>query len=534
MFTAMSHTMIGHPVRTNESNGASEKTEFRRHQGDVRSRVFFVLLLAVYGIALGFFCLKVKHYLPVVSDNNYPEAAAAVSVERWVHGMPLYEDYRRAPFLVTAFPPLWYALLSVPARLGWSGVDAITLAGRCMNLGALLLLVAVGYAWNRRLGLPQNSAVFGPLVYLSFPVLIPWAVASRPDFPSLLFAGLALCILPEQPRMRLAAASGLLAGCAFLIKHNAVAVPVAIVLWLVWNRKWKHAALFSAAWGALVGSTLVLYQMLSKEALLINLSGANFGRIALTYGRDTLWRLLVLAPEHGFSVVLVVLGGVGFWCCWKGPAMRTRLAGIYVVVALGLAAFGSSAAGGDINHYLEPAFALSLLVPTAVFHMRRTWIADSPTAVALAIAAAVLLLPALDFARWETTHIRPVSLKETLSLMANRRVLTDVPYLSARSSRPQALDLASLTNAGRAGRWSADALVQEIARKEYDLVIVSERLEEVFDPSLLYPRYPHLDAGLRAAVRNHYDFCFESASVYVYSPRTAGRPQALCPVLAQP
>ena len=98
------------------------------------------------------------------SDNTYPEAAHIVSAQRWAHGLPLYSDYRQAPYLVTAFPPVWYALLAIPARLGLDNLDALTIFGRLLNLVSLLAVCGIAHLWNRRLGLPSGFLCFAGIV----------------------------------------------------------------------------------------------------------------------------------------------------------------------------------------------------------------------------------------------------------------------------------------------------------------------------------------------------------------------------------
>ena len=132
---------------------------------------------------------------------------------------------------------------------------------------------------------------------------------------------------------------------------------------------------------------------------------------------------------------------------------RPALIGIYLAVAVGLAALGTAAGGADINHYLEPALALALLAPTGLARLESTWPEDSPLAAFAFLAVLILLLPSLDMQRWQVQHVKPADLRPFLSAIGNKNVLTDVPYLSARMPNPQALDLASLTNARRTGQW---------------------------------------------------------------------------------
>jgi hypothetical protein len=496
---------------------------------------FSGVLLLIYSLAAVLFVASAIRYLPVTTDNTYPEAAHIISAQRWAHGLPLYSDYRQAPYLVTAFPPLWYALLALPARLGLEDLDALTIFGRLLNLASLFAVCGIGYLWNRRcLGLSARLSLFAPALYLSFPVLIPWAVTARPDFLSLVCALLGIYSVASRPGSWPVILGAFWTALAFLVRHNAVATPTAIVLWLLLSKRWRAAGLFCLTWAIIAGGTLFAFQLSTSGLLLLNLSGAKFGHLALTYVRDSLFRMLSGMPGHGFAVVLFVFGLLGFLYSWSSTQARSALVAIYLVVSLGLAILGTAAGGADVNHYLEPALALALLAPTGLACLQRVWPEETPFAAFAFLAMGVLLLPSLDIQRWQVQHVKPANLRPLLSAITNKAVFTDVPYLAARMPSPEALDLASLTNAQRTGQWSPAGIIQRLTEGRYDVVIVTEDMHESFDPSALYPRYPHLDSTVRSAVVKNYNLCFERDNVYVYGRVSPGMssPTGTCPSLA--
>ena len=150
------------------------------------------LLLILSGCAALLFLIEAVRFLPVTGENMYPESAGVLAAQRWAHGLPLYADYRQPPYLVTPFPPLWYGCLAIAAKFGLNDLDSLTLFGRVSSLAFLLGTMGLGYVWNLRLGLSPQLALLTPAFYLSFPVLIPWAVTARPDFLSIVlgFAGI--------------------------------------------------------------------------------------------------------------------------------------------------------------------------------------------------------------------------------------------------------------------------------------------------------------------------------------------------------
>src|SRR5262249_43251533 len=161
------------------------------------------------------------------------------------------------------------------------------------------------------------------------------------------------------------------------------------------------------------------FQFSSHGLLLLNLSSAKFGHMAITYIRDVLINLL-LPPGQGFAVLLFGLGAFALLYL-SSDDTKTRLLRIYLVASLALAVVGSAAAGGGPNHYLEPALAMAVLAPGALALLERSW--DNAPAVGscLMVVLLVLLLPTLDMRRWALMHSPPDDLRRVVALVQNRR-----------------------------------------------------------------------------------------------------------------
>lgn len=502
----------------------------------LRFRTFHALLLILTGaMALMFLITSVK-FLPVTGDNMYPEAAGVLTAQRWSFDFPLYGDYRQSPYLITHFPPLWYALLAGAASAGLPDLNSLTLFGRIISLICLLGLMAVGYRWNRRMGLSPSMSALTVTLYLSFPILIPWAVTARPDFPALLLAFVSIYLVAFQQRKGTVALAAAVAALAFLMRHNAVAAPVAIVLWMFWQRRWKDSVVFCTVWGLVVGVTLTAFQLSSHGLLLLNLSGAKFGPIALTYGRDTLFRIL-LGPGYGFALILFSLSLFCLLDPWKRNDPPTRLISVYLMVALGFAVFGSAAAGAAVNHYLEPVLIMAVLAPSGVARIGEAWKENTSLGVFALAMMLMVLLPSADEQWRQLMRSKPEDLTKVAKLLNGRYVFTDIPYLAARTSLPQLLDLVSLTYSERtksSSRWSSDLLVQTLQDKAYEVVILQESPEAPYDPIARYPRYPRLDSDTRVAIVKNYSLCYQLDGSYVYGRILSNSPSPgnSCPSLA--
>jgi hypothetical protein len=508
------------------NTASSMRVRWRNRAPELGSfRTFRLLLLLMTAAAAMFFVIEAIKYVPVTGENVYPESAGVLAAQRWAEGRPLYEDYRQPPYLMTSFPPLWYAMLFVAAKFGLTGIDSLTLFGRLLSLFFLAGVALLGYAWNRRAGHSPKLAIFAPALYLAFPILIPWAVTARPDMPALFGSFLAVYLVSFRVSRRSVVLAAVAAALAFLMRHNAVAAPIAITVWLVLSRRWRDTALFCGVWGLIVASVLLPFQMSGQGLLLLlNLSSAKFGHLALTYIRDIVIRLL-LPPGQGFAVLLFGLGTFALLQRSSPHDTKTRLLKIYLVASLALGVVGSAAAGGGVNHFLEAALAMAVLTPTALSVLERSW--DSAPAVGACLTAllVILLLPTLDVRRWELMHRSPDDLRRVVGLVRDREVFVDDPYVAARALTPNSADLASLINTQRIGgwaSWSSQGVSKAIAEKEFKLIVLSRPVEKTLLPVGRYPRAPRIDAAIQSAISQNYRFCFEVDSEYVYAPDSGG------------
>lgn len=494
---------------------------------------FKALLLTLLALAVLCFLVQAFRYLPVTGDNMYPESAGVLSASFWANGAPLYQDYRHFPYLSTAFTPIWYLIIGVVAKAGISKLDSLVLVGRLLSLLSVLAIAFIAYRWNRILQLPRSTALLGSLLYLSFPILIPWAVTARPDFPPLLLTFLAVYFIGTRQSNINVLFSSFCAAAGFLMRHNAVGAPVAIVLWLIWLRRPKQAFLFCSGWALLVGAILGYYEHASRGLLLVNISGAKFGTLAVTYIRDIVLNILTPSGE-GFAILVLALGAFAVAEAVKQSDQRIKLMLMYFCASLLFGLLGSAAAGAGANHFLEATLGASVLFPPAFARLEKSWQPTSTVNVLLTALVLAICLPTLDVQRWNAMHKRGEDLRELVPLVSSRKVFSDLPYLAARSSPPELIDMSSLINTERTGGeagWSSIKLVHDLEQQEYDLVVLMAPIERAIlpNPASRYPRTPRINAGIQSAIVQNYHFCFELSEAFVYAPNKSRAETEGCP-----
>lgn len=486
-------------------------------------RRIVLLLTAVIAVL---FLIEAARFIPVTDENVHTESAYIVSAQRWAQGLPLYSDFRKPPYLITPFPPLWYSFLLLAQRAGITGIDALTLFGRALSMGALIGIVCLLFWWNRRRGFDRESSLLSCTFYLGIPLLMPMAVIARQDLPALFFSLLAVLVVSMRPSAAFASLAGVIAGLAFLTKHSSVAAPITAVLWLLTLRRWRDSALFCTLWAIVVIPVMAHFQVASGHTMLMNLSGSKFGPASTKNLHDILIHLMTTSGEQ---IMLVLFGFALFAFLEKNDNARDRLLKIYFLVSLPLALFACRFANATANHFLEPIMVWALLVPVAMQALEKHW-KDAPAQSAfVTVLAVVLLAPTMDVQLWATRNEHPDDVRALKQVVAGKRILSDVSYLGARSANPGFLDPISLNFAEQAGAWSAQPIIAQLGSHGFQLVILHWSLD---DPRWQTIRYPRLSPAMRSAIRENYTFCFELDSDFFYAPATADStsPTSACPV----
>ena len=487
-------------------------------------RRFLLLVTSLIAVLFLFAALR---FLPVTDDNVHTESGYIMSAVRWADGQSLYSDFRKPPYLITPFPPLWYGLLLLAQRAGITTLDGLTFFGRALSMAALLGVMLLAYIWNRKRNFGIELSLLSPAFYLAIPLLIPMAIIARQDLPALFFSFLAVFIVTLRPSLGLAALAAIAAALAFLTKHSSIAAPIVIVIWLVLLRRWKHAAAFCLFWGLAVLPVLVYFQISSDHSMMMNLSGAKFGPFGIRNMHDIVVNFM---SSSGSQIMLAIFGFALLGVSQKAEDPRDLLLKIYFVVSLGLALFACGFANASANHFLESVLVWTLLIPVGMSKLEKSWQPETAQAAGVFALSAVLLLPTLDVQFWRTRHERPEDIRNLLTLVHGKRILTDVTYLGARSGNPGFLDPISLTFAERAKAWSSQPITQAVRDHNYELVILHWKVD---DPRWSTVRYVRLPESMRTAINNNYALCFEAESYYFYGPRIPGNGSqaAACPTL---
>ncbi len=367
-----------------------------------------------------------------------------------------------------------------------------------LPLRTLTFLAALGCAagcgllafW---LGQSYLAAALAPLVFLTYGIVTRFGTSSRCDVVALLlfFSGFLIAYRFQNSQALLFAIPLLLMG--FFYKQQFVAGPIAVVIFLLLERRYRLAAKFTGllALGGL--GLLAFFQFVAFP-------GEAFLRHILLYNVSLISPSRFTAGALFFGFVLVVPFLIALEFLRSYP---NKLLSCYLGCAVMLSLLTVAREGSDTNYFLECVLLLSAFL-SALFAKR---IADTPRGVELLFLLAVTFFLGQWFA---PPAPRPAD-------FARDRAVQD--YLR-RNFAPHSPALGyyagDLVRAGletpisnlyhyswliRKGRLSDRDLVAQLGRSRYGVIVLNFDLQREKDPDRT--EY-YLTEPLRQAIRANY------------------------------
>jgi hypothetical protein len=406
------------------------------------------------------------------SDVGYPDSAVTLRIAEYVHTGRLYLDINQPPYYPTLYSPLGYVMLSVPYRLAvrhsYSPDKALRLAGLGFFLGSVALVFLIA----QRMGVPINIALLGALFATSGPQLREWPMQVRPDMLALSFAllGIWLCLGSERRwQLALAAVCG---GLAFLCKQTYVAMPAAVFLWFLFQRRFQ---------AALVWATGVAFIVMTGYGFFIfrePLAWQHFAALSrpiLEYHEGLLITLGALSEAK------VLFFFFGAYFAWRHRHGKVPLILLYGLIALFTGVLAIPQVGGGIYYFLEFWAVSAALAALGLVelnrHLRRTPVIITALVIVLLLyffapklrsdmgSLRATYLTTRDYAQrraqWERFH----------SVLAGRRLLAFEPSIGLWSRMPEIPDPYLNAVLEQSGTWSSAPIVRNIEGGVYEAII---------------------------------------------------------------
>lgn len=406
-------------------------------------------------------------YLKLDGDITYPESEIVYLSLLAAKTGHLYRPLSQPPYSPAPYGPGLYLALAGVERTAGLPMDGLELAGRMLVLASFAALAGLIVAWGKQLTGSRLAAAAGCLFLLAQPDIFPWQVTVRPDFLALLFSccGLWLCAVFRDER-RLLVLAGACFGLAVLTKQSFVAAPLAVAVVLAWERRWKELMVVAGVAALLAGGILGLL-LLRGDSVVSNLFLLSHSDIEWR-GAVNILRDELLAFDMRW--ILLLLAGLGAAHCWRSRGFGPRVLALYCALAWLQGVVLLLHVGSNYNVLLEPWAASSLLAAVAVKNI----LASTRRVNALMVVAGGLLLAHGIYNAFPLP--RPDALPRwgfLAPVVQGRRVLTDNPYLAARSADPVMLDPYFNSILEQNGVWDSAPIRARLAQGDFGLVVLT-------------------------------------------------------------
>ena len=485
----------GAPALTTQAIGVTPPATAARIR--VRASWVVVLLLAVLAVSTAIVLAALLYRSTLRYPLNYNEGWNAFWAHRAALGQPLYPPPGATVF--NNYPPLSFLLVGALSKLGlevwiigrivaWLSfagcavliravLRALGSPGPAATLGAVMFCALMAVDYNDYLGMydPQLTAQFGMLVGLCLLVRAGLPVtagdATRPRAPSHRSVMLAAAVIVAS----------------LFVKHNVVALPGAITVWIALYRR----------------DLLVTWLLATTTALAIGflLCLASFGTdflAGLTAPR--MWSASGAVVKLGQWLPPLALPALVALSLLVRPARdpRAMFLGLFAALALAIACLGIAGDGVVYNALFELVVAASLAIGYRAGGARSgtpgTWIALATVAVvawSTSLAAVAMIAYRSDW----------IAGRDRLVATAQR----SVEIIAAQPGPALCEDLLLCDWAGKSSEVDAFNYAQSVYTGRRDESALLARIERGgFDVIEMDPKENRLPPGVRAAISRYY------------------------------
>lgn len=401
-------------------------------------------------------------------DATYPEAAVVYNVLQAAHTGHLYRSIAQPPYTPAPYGPLFYGALAVVARVAQLGMDSVTRVGRLLSLACFLATAGLAFRCSKLLGLPVAVALCSAAFVLADMTAAPWNATVRPDLLGILLALASVYLLTDEAGRRRFVLASLCLAAAIIVKQSLIAAPSAAILYLLLGRRYRRAVAMAAMISGLAAAT-VLALHFRGDAVIANLFMLRHSAMEI----GGAWHMLysqVLAPNPHTPLLMCAV--VGCWVLFRDCHSQSSLLLLYFGAAWITSLLQLLHIGSNVNTLLEAWVVSAVLAAVGIQQMLK--VRPALVAVTGAIVIACVIVPDAGLRRSRDDIYRQLHDTSKIADFAHgRRVLTDVPYVGARSMEPVMLDSYFSTLLENDGIWHSTPITHDIRTQQFDAVLIT-------------------------------------------------------------
>lgn len=423
------------------------------------------VLAAVFLIA-GFLLAPALIELPFLVSKGYNEGWGAFLATHALDEKPLYP--KSGALYANNYPPVsFYVIAGLGSLIG----DHI-IAGRLLSIVGVFWVGASIAAIVRLLGGQILVALFSGLLFVAYLAAYHgyFVGMNEPQLlgHAIMLSGLIIFLRggERRPYLFLTALVMLIAG---LVKHNLIALPIALTIWLFLHAR-KDFGFWLLSSFLLLSTALLILFLSYGEAFFVNIVTRGYS-LALAVHQFVLW----ISPLHLYltaAFLLVLLSH-------QSPG--TILVGLYVLIA---GIWGFFISGGDgvwhnavFDLVIAVVIASGLFIGTFAHRCQERWPSRSITHVLVAILCLPILLKLPhtigNLKRALTSLPRSEQLvAEDVAFIAGRKgpVLCENLALCYWAGKTLEADFFNLGQKLKAGLVSESALIASLENRAFSLI----------------------------------------------------------------
>ena len=432
-----------------------------------------VLRWTLYVIAIWSFAWTVyRAFLNIEIEPN--EGWNAYFADAAMGRMPLYPSTHQ--LITNNYPPVSFYIVGLIGRF----IGDPVLAGRLLSLVAVIAIAMAIALSVRRLGgsgvaarisgaffVATMSRFFMPYVGMNEPQLLGDAIMA--------FGFLGFLIARSNDRGYVGPV--LVMALAGFVKHNIIAMPVTVFLWLALYRRREAVKCFCVAAIAIMIGTAICYALFGENFFLNILSPRHY----------SLKRALRSFQELEWVSVGLVACLYNAWACRRD--VNIQLCSCLIAIALGSYFLQKGGAGVDINAQFDLVMAVAMSFGLAFTQVslwpvaRHLRLEQAQAILLLAVCVRLLASKQLQPVRmvFDRSFINEIAIREQAmadSVQRVQQVPGDVlcpPLVSYRSGKPFTVDAFNVQQRISAGVLPKDAITARVAAGTLTTVEVDPR-----------------------------------------------------------
>ncbi len=471
--------------------------------------VTIALIFAAFAIYNLFYLLRTVTW---PYDLDYSEAVILATKLQY-----LYKGLGSYPYLITYYPPLYYLLVDA-FRAAYSS-SLPYLYTRVLSVFATLACASMLYLISRRFVKGREATLLAPLMFLSVLQLTYWGFAPYPTSFELLFDLTAIFFLLKYADRRGPIYASIAITVAFFFRQSAALMFVAIIAYLVLNRKFKDCWLFAAPFLMISVPVTLLLDFLTGGRYVLSLF------ILPLITPPDVHTLLAIANTFVFETPFIVF--LPFAAYWIVKNPRTLMAMCFVF------SFGSllsSIKTGANLTYITTLFALFCVV--AAMGMELAFSGKNSRrkmAAAAYVFIALILLEASVIPKFTGAYQNTFKTPQTAEIgfflrNFNGNVLVESPSVAIEANKSVLFEPSMFSYLKDRGLWNDSQIVSDISMHKFSAIsfpagfpVTSGSIVYYEDP---YGRFSNY-TDITKAIQTYYKAGYVNYGWAVYVPKTS-------------